>query len=118
MNKTFTCILCPNGCEIEADYEGVEIRSIEGNLCPKGRDYAIQELVKPMRNIATSVLLEGGELPLASVRLDRPIPKGKIFEVMEEIKKKRLKAPVAIGDVVISDVLGTGANVIVTKNIS
>ena len=37
---------------------------------------------------------------------------------MEEIKKKRLKAPVAIGDVVISDVLGTGANVIVTKNIS
>ncbi len=117
MNRVFTCILCPNGCEIEAAYEGENILSMEGNLCPKGKDYVTQELVSPMRNIATSVLLEGGELPLASVRLDRPIPKNKIFDVMEEIKNKRLKAPVSIGDVVIHDVLGTGADVIVTKNV-
>ncbi len=117
MNRVFTCILCPNGCEIEAEYEDGNIQKLEGNLCPKGKDYVTQELVSPMRNIATSVLLEGGELPLASVRLDRPIPKGRIFEVMEEIKKQRLHAPVAIGDVVIHDVLGTGADVIVTKNV-
>ena len=22
MNRKFTCIVCPNGCEIEVDYEG------------------------------------------------------------------------------------------------
>lgn len=117
MNKVLTCILCPNGCEIETVYEGKEILGMEGNLCPKGKDYVIQELVSPMRNIATSVLIEGGELPLVSVRLDRPIPKDRIFDVMEEIKNKRLHAPAAIGDVVIHDVLGTGADVIVTKNV-
>ena len=55
------------------------------------------------------------ELPLASVRLTRPIPKGKIFAVMEEIKKIKLSAPVEEGTVVISNVLGLGSDVMVTK---
>ena len=69
----------------------------------------------PMRSIASSVLVEGGELPLASVRLTRPIPKEKIFAVMEEIKKVKLSAPVEEGTVVISNVLGLGSDVMVTK---
>ena len=37
MNRTFTCILCPNGCEIRTEYQGTEIRSVSGNKCPKGQ---------------------------------------------------------------------------------
>ena len=39
MTRTFTCIICPNGCEITAEYEGTDVRSIEGATCPKGQDY-------------------------------------------------------------------------------
>ncbi len=59
----------------------------------------------------------GCELPLASVRLSRPIPKAKIFDVMAEIRRQHLDAPVKTGQVVIENVLGLGSDVIVTKNI-
>ena len=118
MKKKYTCIICPNGCEItvELDGEGV-IKSVEGHTCKKGEEYVRQELTHPVRTIATSVLVKGGELPLASVRVDAPIPKEHIFDAMEEIRKVSLEAPTKIGQVVIENLLGTGANVIVTKNV-
>lgn len=115
MTREFTCIICPNGCDITAEYEGSQVAKIAGAACPKGEDYVRQELTDPQRNIATSVVVEGGELPLTSVRLDRPIPKTEIFPVMEAIRGIRLQAPVSIGQVALGDVRGLGANVVVTK---
>ena len=117
MKRTFTCIVCPNGCEIEAEYEGTQVLSVTGNLCPKGKSYVTQELVDPRRTIATSVRVLNGTLPLASVRLTSPVPKDRIFDVMTEINRQTISAPVSIGDVVIRDILGLGSDVIVTKNI-
>ena len=117
MKRTFTCIVCPNGCEIEAEYEGTEVLSVSGNLCPKGKTYVTQELVDPRRTIATSVRVLGGTLPLVSVRLTGAIPKARIFDVMKEIDRQTLTAPVRIGDVVIKNVLGLDSDVIATKNI-
>ena len=118
MVREFTCIMCPLSCDLRAETrqgaEGNEI-TVTGNTCPKGREYAVQELTAPQRNIATSVLVTGGELPLASVRLTRAIPKERIFDVMAEIRKQRLTAPVKAGQIVIQDVLGLGSDVIVTK---
>lgn len=131
MLREFTCIICPNGCEIQVQMEeGVRkgtlgeeqgkspvVCSITGAACPRGEEYVRQELTDPRRNIATSVLVEGGELPLASVRLTSPIPKGMIFKAMEEIKKIHLKAPVQAGTVVIHQLLGQETDVIVTRDV-
>lgn len=119
MLKTFTCIICPNGCEIEAELDdtGKKLLSLSGNLCPRGEGYVKQELTAPKRTIATSVLLENGALPLASVRLTEPIPKERIFDVMAQIRTLRLTAPVRVGQVVSANILGLGSDLIVTKNI-
>lgn len=117
MLKEYTCIICPNGCAIEAEIEGNEIKTISGAACKRGTEYVQQELTDPQRSIATSILVDGGELALASVRLTRPIPKEKIFAAMEEIKKIRVNAPVTAGTVVIAGILGTDSDVIVTKNV-
>ena len=117
MKRTYTCIVCPNGCEIEAEYEGKSVLSVSGNLCPKGRDYVTQELVDPRRTIATSVRVTEGAMPLASVRLTAAIPKARIFDAMTAINAVTLAAPVAIGDVVIRDLLGLGCDVIATRNV-
>ena len=117
MKREFVCIMCPQGCRIEAEWSGGKIESITGNTCPKGMDYVTRELVNPMRNIATSVLVENGELELAGVRLTNPIPKSRIFDVVAEIKKILIQAPVHIGQVVVADVLGLGSDVVVTKNV-
>lgn len=117
MKRIFTCIICPNGCEIETEYEGSQVLSITGNLCRKGHTYVTQELSDPRRTIATSVRVEGGTMPLASVRLTKAIPKDRIFDVMHEINRQTLSAPVHIGDVVIKNILDLDSDVIVTKNI-
>jgi CxxC motif-containing protein len=118
MLKEYTCIICPNGCEITAEIENGEMLSLDGASCPKGRQYVEQELTDPQRSISSSVLVEDGELTLVSVRLSKPIPKGRTFDVMAEIKKAYLKAPVKAGKAVIENVLGLGSNVITTKNIN
>lgn len=117
MVREFTCIICPNGCEVTARTEQGKIVSIEGAGCPKGEDYVRQEMTCPQRNIATSVLVKGGALPLASVRLTAPVPREKIGDVMEEIKKVQVTAPVTAGTVVIRSVAGCDSDVMITKSV-
>lgn len=117
MTREFTCIVCPNGCEITAEYDEAVVHSVTGASCPKGEAYVRQELTDPRRTIATSVAVIGGTLPLVSVRLDTPVPKARVFDVMNALRALKLKAPVHIGDVVLENVLGLNANVIATKNI-
>ena len=118
MLNEFTCIICPNGCDLTAEFEDGKIFSVQGAACKRGREYVEQELTNPQRNIASSILLEGGVLPLVSVRLSKPIPKAKIFDVMAVIKKARLQAPACAGQVAIDNVLGLGSDVIVTKYVA
>ncbi|WP_374058635.1 hypothetical protein [Alkalibacter rhizosphaerae] len=63
MMKRMTCILCPNGCKLKVEYSGKEIFSVEGGKCPRGDKFADQEINDPQRNIATSVLVKGGNSP-------------------------------------------------------
>ena len=117
MTRTFTCILCPNGCEITATHENGVLSACEGNQCKNGRKYVEQELLDPRRTIASSVLVTGGDRPLVSVRLTAPVPRDLIFPVMEQIKKLHLQAPVEPGQVLIENIFGTGSNLITTSRV-
>ena len=117
MKRLFTCIICPTGCEMEAEYEGMELISLTGNICPKGKAYVTQELVDPRRTIATSVPVKGGTMPLVSVRLTSPIPRDRIFDVMKEINRQTPSAPLCVNDVLIKDVLGLNSDIIITRNV-
>lgn len=117
MKKIFTCIICPNGCEIEVELNNKEIINMEGASCKKGKEYINQELINPQRNIASSVKVIGGDLEIVSVRLNKSIPKDKIFDVMEEIKKVEVQAPVKIGDIIKHNILNLNVDLIATKNI-
>ena len=44
MVREFTCIMCPMGCDIIAEYEGKEILSITGQTCKRGEEYVRQEM--------------------------------------------------------------------------
>jgi len=116
--RVFTCIVCPNGCTIETKSEPGKEVEVSGHKCKRGKEYVLQELTDPRRTIATTVPVEGAELPLCSVRLTKPIPKRDIFRVMDEIRKVRLTAPVEINQVVIHNVCGLDSDVIVTKNLA
>ena len=111
--KEFTCIICPRGCRLKVDDE----MNVTGNTCPRGKEYAISELTNPVRTITSSVRVNNRDDLLVSVKTSGSIPKGKIFEVMDEINKLSVSAPTHIGDVVKHDILGLGVDILVTKNI-
>jgi CxxC motif-containing protein len=90
---------------------------MEGNSCKRGIDYVTGELNDPRRMVTTTVRVTGGVHPLAPVYTESPIPKPRIFDLLAVIRKVELKAPVKIGDVVIENALGTGINILASRNI-
>ncbi len=54
---------------------------------------------------------------MVSVKTKSDIPKGKIFDCVKALKGVTVEAPVHIGDVIVSDVAGTGVDIIATKEI-
>ncbi len=118
MNEVkLTCISCPVGCQITVQMDGDKVVAVTGNSCPRGEAYARQEMIAPQRVIATSVKVENGALPLVSVKTDKPIPKRLIPQLMQYVKSLTVPAPVAIGQVLARDVLGTGANLVATRQV-
>ncbi len=115
--RELICIGCPLGCPLTVKMDGDEIQ-VSGNTCKRGEDYAKKEVTNPTRIVTSSVHVDGGEIEMVSVKTKSDIPKGKIFAIMEEIRKVTVTAPVAIGDVVIPDCAGTGVPVIATKNVA
>lgn len=116
MIKKLTCIECPKGCVLSVDIENCRVVKVSGNLCPKGEGYAISEVENPMRVLTSGVLTEGSPLRLIPVRTDKPIPKTKIMQAMDGIKKLRVKNQLRAGDIVKENFLGLGVNLIATRS--
>ncbi len=49
---------------------------------------------------------------MINVKTQSDIPKDKIFECVAALKGVTIQAPVAIGDVVLENVAGTGVNIV------
>ena len=115
--ERLTCVLCPVGCELAVDRDEAGAVRVEGNQCDKGVPFAVEEVLRPRRNLATSVPVRGTTARMVSVRLSRPVPREMIFPVLAEIARLRPEAPVRRGQVLIADVLGTGADVVATRTV-
>ena len=115
--RELTCINCPMGCRIMVIMNDGEILSITGNTCKRGEIYARTEVTAPVRTVTTTIKVTGGIQDRVSCKTKEPVPKEKIFEVMDEVNKARCQAPVKTGDILIEDCAGTGIPVVATKNV-
>ncbi|MBE5789086.1 MAG: DUF1667 domain-containing protein [Clostridiales bacterium] len=117
MEQMITCISCPVGCRMTVTLsESGEFLSVTGNTCPRGARYAKQECTAPERMITAVIPAKGSDTPL-SVKTRTPVPKALIFPIMEKLRETEVSAPAAIGDVICPDVLGTGVDIIATRNL-
>ncbi len=116
MIDRMTCLLCPAGCELEVREENGRVEVL-GARCAKGEAFGAEEVLYPLRNLATSVPLAGTETDMVSVRLSRRVSRDLIFPILAAIAELRLAAPVRRGQVLIDDVLGSGADVIATRSV-
>jgi CxxC motif-containing protein len=117
MIKKLTCIECPKGCPLAVDIENCKVVKVTGHECPKGEKYAKTEIENPMRILTAAVLAEGLPIKMVPVRTDKPIPKSRLMEAMNAIKRMKLTRPVGVGEVIAENFLGTGANLVSTRRI-
>ncbi|MDL2318961.1 DUF1667 domain-containing protein [Eubacteriales bacterium OttesenSCG-928-A19] len=113
--REMTCIACPMGCRIMVRQDDNGKVTVENATCKRGVVYGEQEFTCPMRTVTSSVRVEGGHHPLCAVKTRDTVPKEKIPQVLEEIRTVRPKAPVALGQVIVPDIAGTGVDLIATS---
>lgn len=146
-DKTIICLVCPRDCELllsEKEDTGGETAetavmpaekpiasgaaaplppparfpySIRGNKCKRGLAFAIRELTAPARVLTTTVAVEGGTRKRLPVRSSAPVPVALTARWLEQAKQLRVCAPVAMGEVLAADVLGTGISVLAARSI-
>ena len=115
MIRELTCIVCPRGCALKVELsDGGEVLSVTGNICKRGAVYANDECVNPMRTVTSTVRCADAEV--VSCKTSAAVPKALVFDVMREINRVVAPVSVSIGDVVIANVLNTGADVVITSN--
>ncbi len=117
--KEIICILCPLGCKMlvsEKTGEPEEF-TLRGQQCKKGRDYAREEFTNPTRTLTTTIAIKGTVLPRLPVKTSKPIPKKMIYAAAEEIAGVEIEGPVKMGDVIISDLLGSGIDVVASRSL-
>lgn len=112
--KEMICIVCPKGCHMTVT-QGENI-SVEGNACPRGEKYAIEEMTCPKRMVPTTVRIEGGVLNRLPVITNEPIEKKYIFDLMEALNSISVKAPVKQGDIIIENIFDTKVNIVASRS--
>ncbi|MDD4212248.1 MAG: DUF1667 domain-containing protein [Bacilli bacterium] len=106
------CIVCPRGCHLK-----VENGQVTGNFCNRGVQYGLQEATHPVRMVTSTITIRDGVVARLPVATSKPIPKWMMFDVIREISKVEITAPIYIGTPIIENVLNTGANIIATRSI-
>ena len=110
------CTACPQGCTLTAVIENGEVIEVRGYNCKKGLDYGVAEMTDPRRMVATTVKVKNGFHPLLPVYTERPVPKPLIPQILVEIRKVEVTAPVKMKSVILENVLGTGVNVLASRD--
>ena len=109
-----TCIVCPKGCRLTVDEENDF--AVTGASCPRGVAYGKKELTAPTRTVTSTVAIEGALHSRLPVKTSKEVDRALVRKVVAALRDVRVTAPVKTGDVVLSDVLGTGSDIVASKS--
>ncbi len=115
--RKFICVSCPLGCGLTVTLEDGEVKSVEGNSCPRGASYAKSEVKDPRRVFASTVRVKNGKLPVCPIRSKTPAPRGKLFEIAQAVAKLEIPAPIKIGQVLIHNACGTDVDIVASRDL-
>ena len=115
MKRELICITCPRSCHLTAVGSDGEW-SVSGNICPRGENYAIQELTDPRRVVTAVMHCDDPERPLVPVRTNKPYPRNAIPALLNKLYSMTVKTPVFRGEIVYTDVDNPEISVIVCES--
>lgn len=118
MTENLLCLSCPLGCELSVDYTDKKLVEVRGNRCPLGLEYAEKEIFHPERIVTTTVRITGAAVPLLPVKTDKSVPRELCLQVIEAASACAVAAPIRRGQALITDILGTGANLVASRTLA
>ncbi len=110
------CVLCPKGCLLDVNVSD-GVLAVYGQGCPNGEKFASEEWYHPVRILCTTLKTDSRLFQRISVRTTLGIPKDALMTVMDALKDVIVKLPVQCGDIVVRNILGLGADVVVTQTV-
>jgi len=113
-DKEVICIVCPKGCHVKTSYYDGKW-SFKYNECQRGPEYVKKELTNPTRVITSTVVIEDAIDRRLPIYTNGGVPKDMIFDVMKELSKIRVSAPIKMNDLIIENILDTGIDVLASK---
>ena len=118
VEEKITCIGCPLGCQttLKIDDHG-EVVKITGYKCKEGRQYVLEEYRSPVRVLTATVLTQNSARPLFPVRTNRPLLKTQLKEAAKALKGVKVKPPIRVGQIILSNLISTGVDVIATDDL-
>lgn len=115
MEQEMICIVCPQGCRLKIDRDENNEIIVSNHNCARGPIYAKKELTDPKRTLTTTVKVNNGLHRRLPVKSKDEIPKDSNFAIMEILHDVEVSAPILEGDVIISNVLDLGIDIIATR---
>ena len=117
MSESIICILCPLGCNMSVQTDGKKVIDVQGNKCKKGAVHAEREILAPVRILTTTIRTDNTETPLLPVRSNREIPRERLMECMRLLSKQAVSGPVTLGQAVMENILGLGADMVACRSL-
>ena len=116
--ESIICVGCPLGClvRLTVDDKG-EVIKVADNKCKEGEKIAIEEYKNPVRVLTATVLTSDSSHPLLAVRTNKPILKMMLRQGMYKLAQVKAKPPLRAGQSLLTNLLGTGADVIATSDL-
>ncbi len=112
------------GCQLEVtvpekingriDTDAIQVT---GNSCLRGIAYGKKEVTAPTRTLTCTAAVTSGKRPLVSAKTDGEVPKELLLSCMQAVRRLTIKAPIKAGQVLQSDLLHTGINLIACEDI-
>ena len=115
--RNLVCVNCPLGCLLTAVVDVGAVTEVLGNQCARGVAYAEAECVNPTRMVTSTVPVENAAAAVLPVKTRTAIPKDRIMACMEQLRDVTARAPIAVGEVVLADVAGTGVDVVASRSL-
>ena len=109
------CICCPTGCHLTIKIENDKIE-VTGNRCPRGDNYARQEVSDPRRTVTATIAAAGNPHCRIPVKSSEPVPRAMIPDLLEELYAMQIPLPVTLGQILLKDYRQTGIDIVATRS--
>jgi CxxC motif-containing protein len=122
MERKMVCISCPLGCRLTVKWENEQDVTVKGNKCAKGESYAREEILAPKRVVTATIAVgsppeKAGSPRRLPVKTSAPLLKEHIAALLDKLYGLEVKAPIACGEVLLSDIAGTGVDLVATRTL-